>query len=85
MADQPAPTPRSKSDIERDIAATRIQLGDTVEALSARLDVKSRVRAKVTAAVADARITVQQRPAAVAAVGIGTLVALVVLIRRSRS
>jgi hypothetical protein len=85
VADEPAVPPRSKSDIERDIAATRIQLGDTVDALSARLDVKSRVRTKVSSAIAEARVTVQKRPAAVAAVGVGTLVALVVLIRRSRS
>lgn len=40
----------SAEEIEADIARTREQLGHTVEALSSRLDVKSRVRDKLRAA-----------------------------------
>jgi hypothetical protein len=85
VADTPTGKPRTRTDIERDIAATRDKLGDTVEALTARLDVKSRARAKLASTIAEARATVQQRPAAVAGIGAGVLVAVIVLIRRSRA
>jgi hypothetical protein len=84
VADKPTP-PRTRSDLERDIANTRRQLGDTVEALTARLDVKTRIRTKVSAAAAEVQATVKQRPAAVAAIGAGALVALVILFRKARS
>jgi hypothetical protein len=45
---RPEPAPdASVDDIQADIEATRGELGDTVEALSAKLDVKQRVTQKV--------------------------------------
>jgi ElaB/YqjD/DUF883 family membrane-anchored ribosome-binding protein len=38
---------RTPEEIEADIAATREELGDTVEALAAKSDVKGRAKAKV--------------------------------------
>lgn len=40
--------PRTPEEIEADIEATREQLGDTVEALAAKTDVKGRAKAKAT-------------------------------------
>jgi hypothetical protein len=64
-----------------DIEATRADLGQTVDALSRKLDVKSRARAKATETVAQVR----REPAVPAAVLAGAvlLVALVVWRRRS--
>ena len=45
--DQNGPSaPTDREAIEADIAATRADLGETVDALSRKLDVKSRVSAK---------------------------------------
>lgn len=49
-ADQGKPEPgpdASVDDIQADIEATRSELGDTVEALSAKLDVKEQAKQKV--------------------------------------
>lgn len=77
--------PRTKAELEREIAATRSDLADTVAALTDRLDVKTHVRERVTAAVAAAKATLAQRPVAVGAVGLGVTVSAILLIRRSRS
>lgn len=46
--DRPEPGPDAGvEDIEADIEATRHELGETVEALSAKLDVKQQARGKV--------------------------------------
>ncbi|CUR58767.1 membrane hypothetical protein [metagenome] len=42
-------------EIQADIAATRAELGDTIEALGAKLDVKQRVKVRVTDATSRAR------------------------------
>jgi Protein of unknown function (DUF3618) len=39
--------PREAEDIQRDIEATREQMGETVEALAAKADVKTRAKEKV--------------------------------------
>jgi Protein of unknown function (DUF3618) len=46
---------RSPEEIERDIEQTREQVGDTVEALAAKTDVKARARARVDEIEAKAR------------------------------
>lgn len=73
---------RTKAEIEADIEATREQLGDTVEALTRKLDVKTRTKDKVGETTAH----VKENPAVPAGVALG-LVVLVVLVvwRRRRS
>ena len=45
---RPEPAPdASVDDIQEDIEATRVELGETVEALSAKLDVKQQAKQKV--------------------------------------
>ena len=46
--DGQAPPPDDKQQLEEEIAATRERLGNTVEELVAKLDVKSQARAQVT-------------------------------------
>lgn len=77
--------PRNKADLEREIAATRIQLGYTVDELAGHLDVKTRLRARIALGVTELRATIRQRPGAVTVLGVGTLVTLMLVIRRSRS
>lgn len=67
----PEKASRTPDQIRADIAATRSELERTVDALSARLDVKSRVQARVTDPA--------NRPQLIAAgVGVAALLALVV-------
>ena len=70
---------RSPEELEAEITAQRQQLADTVDQLSARLDVKSRARAK--AADLKARVTTDSgspRPELLAAGG--SLVAMAVVL-----
>jgi hypothetical protein len=84
--------------IRADIAATRAELGDTVEALAAKTDVKARAKESVAAveeraadaartAVVQVKETVRRRPAPVAAVlaGLAALVGAVMVVRRRRA
>ena len=67
--------------IQRDIEDTRRRLGETVDALAQRLDVKSRARAKVSSGVQRAKA----KPAIPAgAVAAGLAVALAVVLWRRR-
>ena len=75
------PTPGSREAIEADIEATRANLGETVDALSRKLDVKSRVRAKA----AETTDRVRREPAVPAAVGAGLLLVVALLVWRRRS
>jgi hypothetical protein len=45
---QETPEPRTPEEIERDIEATRADLGDTVEALAAKADVKAQAKERVS-------------------------------------
>jgi hypothetical protein len=65
--------PRDPEEIREDIAATRDELGDTVEALAAKTDVKAHAQAKVE----DVKQQAQAKRFPLAAVG-GLVVALVV-------
>lgn len=79
------PSPATKAELEQDIALTRRELGETVEALSERLDVKSRAQAGVSRAVAQARDSARTHvvpTAALAATAVATLTGLVVWRRR---
>ncbi|HEX8970458.1 DUF3618 domain-containing protein [Oryzihumus sp.] len=79
------PSPATKAELEQDIALTRRELGETVEALSERLDVKSRAQAGVSRAVARARDSARTHvvpTAALAATAVATLTGLVVWRRR---
>jgi hypothetical protein len=80
-----SPTPTDREAIEADIEATRANLGETVDALSRKLDVKARVRAKATDTTQKVRTRAQEQPAIpiAAAAGVVLLVALVVWRRRS--
>jgi hypothetical protein len=91
--DQNGPSaPTDREAIEADIAATRADLGETVDALSRKLDVKSRVSAKaaetprrVRGKAADTSDRVRREPAVPAGIlaGVLLIVALVVWRRRS--
>ena len=52
----PDSTPQSAPDIQREIEQTRERLGQTVEELAAKADVKTRAQAKVADVKARARI-----------------------------
>ena len=73
--------PTDREAIEADIEATRADLGDTVDALSRKLDVKSRVSAKA----ADTTGRVRREPVVPAAVLAGALLALALVVWRRRS
>lgn len=91
--DQNGPSaPTDREAIEADIAATRADLGETVDALSRKLDVKSRVRTKaadttsrVRAKAADTTGRVRREPVVPAAVLAGALLALALVVWRRRS
>jgi hypothetical protein len=75
---------RTPEEIEADIEVQREQLAGTIDALSAKLDVKSKARAKA-AEVRDRATTESGRPRpelVVAGVGVVTVVVLVVWWRR---
>lgn len=78
--------PRSKEEIEAEIQATRVQLGQTVDELSHRLDVKSRLKEQVAAGREQATRRMQEQPAIpmAAAAGVVLLLTLVVWRRRRR-
>jgi Protein of unknown function (DUF3618) len=75
-------TAKDPEQIQREIEETRRELGDTVEALAAKADVKAQVHSRIQSAKAWAR----SHPAPLAAVGVG-LVGLVAwrVIKRRRS
>lgn len=82
---------RSKEQIEADIQATRVQLGNTVDQLSHRLDVKSRLKEQVQQGRAQAVHELQetadrmrQQPVIPAAVAAGMLVVSTLLVLRGR-
>jgi hypothetical protein len=52
----PDSTPQSASDIQREIDQTRQRLGQTVEELAAKADVKARARVKVAEVKTRARV-----------------------------
>ena len=60
VADPAAKDTRSPEEIESDIAAQREQLAETIDALSAKLDVKSQAQAKVEEAKQSAQTKVAQ-------------------------
>ena len=67
----------SPESLEADIAQQREQLAETIDALTAKLDVKSQAKAKV-ADVRDRATTETGRPRPELLVGAGVLVAVVV-------
>ncbi|MEA2128680.1 MAG: hypothetical protein QOJ85_1571 [Solirubrobacteraceae bacterium] len=77
---------RGPAEIREDIAQTREQLGETVEALAAKTDVKSQARAKVEDArdVAETKVAAARRVLAANPVPFGVLGALAagLLLRR---
>lgn len=68
--------PATREQLENDIELTRAQLGDTVEQLTSRLDVKHRAKARVADTAANTQAQVRQHPTRTAAVGAGLLAAL---------
>ena len=73
---------RQPEEIRSDIEETREQLGETVEALAAKADVKGQAKAKVE----DVKTQVREKPAipAGAVVGIAAVVGLVLFLRSRR-
>ena len=68
---------RTPDEIEADIAVQREQLAETIDALTAKLDVKSQAKAKA-AEVKDRATTDSGKPRPELLVGAGVVVALVV-------
>ena len=80
-------TPDDQQELEKEIEQTREQLGQTVEALAARVDVKARAQEKLgqlTAQASQAGQQIRKRPVPVAATAgvIGALVLFFTVIRR---
>jgi Protein of unknown function (DUF3618) len=100
-AGEETPVPNEQEQLREEIDETRQQLGDTVEAIAAKADVKAQIENKVDetkdharARVEDAQTTLREAPArakqqpkpvAAIAAGCAVLVALVVAIRRRRA
>lgn len=87
------PTADEPDAIHADIAATRADLGDSVEALAAKTDVKARAKDKAAAVTGRAKGTVQQvgrtvrshrAPSVGVFAAVVALVGAVVVIRRRR-
>lgn len=90
--------PKTPEQIEAEIAETREELADTVEALAAKTDVKAQAKQKTEDAKAQARQTADDAktraqaaakspaddPQFVTAVGVGVLVLLILFWRRRR-
>lgn len=70
--DQPQKTPEQ---LQAEIEAQRLQLADTVDQLSHRLDVRSRARARVAGA-REAATTADGRPRPEVLAAVGSLVAI---------
>jgi hypothetical protein len=93
----PDSTPQSAPDIQREIEQTRERLGQTVEELAAKADVKTRAQAKVAEVTTRARVTVAEaseqvrrnqavrRDWPLALVAAGILVMGAALVRRLRT
>lgn len=76
--------PATRAEIEADIAATREQLGQTVDALSQRLDIKSRTKAKASDTKQRAIAQVRSHQTLVAGAGALGLVLVGLLVWRRR-
>ncbi len=72
---------RTRDAVEADIEATRAHLGETVDALSRKLDVKSRIRAKLHQTAAQVR----REPAVPSAALVGTVLVVALVVWRRRS
>lgn len=75
--------PPEMLEIQRDVVATRIELGATVDELTRRMDVKSRVRQHVTVLAENARTELRRHRAQLAAGG-AAAVGLLLVIRARR-
>ena len=80
-------TPDDQQELEKEIEQTREQLGQTVEALAAKVDVKARAQEKLgqlTAQASQAGQQIRKRPVPAAATAgvIGALVLFFTVIRR---
>ena len=86
MPESNSPESKSPEQIESEIVAQREQLADTVEALSAKFDVKSRAQGKV-ADVRDRATTDEGKPTTEVLAAAGSLVAMaaVLIIWRRRN
>jgi hypothetical protein len=82
--DQATATPTGREALEADIAATRESLGETVDALSRKLDVKSRVKASAAETTARVRTRVTAQPAIPAAVVAGRVLGFALVVWRRR-
>ena len=72
----------SREEIQQDIERTREELGATVEALTQRLDVKSRMTSKAAETKSAAVERVQRDPVVFGAVGAAVVALLLALIIR---
>jgi len=93
----PDSTPQSAPDIQREIDQTRERLGQTVEELAAKADVKTRAQAKVAKVTTRARVKAAEaseqvrrnqavrRDWPLALVAAGILVMGAALVRRQRT
>lgn len=69
-------------EIERDIAQTRHELGETVSALSDKLDVKGRVQDRVQDLAHETKEAASASKIPLALVGLGAVIGLVIWQRR---
>ena len=84
MADESTQAEPTPEELRRDIEQTREQLGDTVDALAYKADVKSRAKENVEERTKELKGELKEKPAipAAAVAIVAALVALLVLKRR---
>jgi uncharacterized protein DUF3618 len=80
-AGPPVDEPRSPAQIQADIERTREEVGDTVEALAAKTDVKARAQERVNEVKAQMPEKVRQNPMPL--IGAGALLLAFLIGRRS--
>jgi type VI protein secretion system component VasF len=78
-------TEQDTEELRREIERTRTELGDTVEALSHKADVKTQAREKVEHAKQNVQAQARDKPVGPIAAGIAVAVVVLWLIRRRRS
>jgi ElaB/YqjD/DUF883 family membrane-anchored ribosome-binding protein len=76
---------QNTEELRREIQQTRAELGETVEALSHKADVKTQAREKVEHAKANVQAQAREKPVGPIVAGVAVALVALLLIRRRRS
>jgi len=80
----PEGLPADRDGLLRFIERQRVELASTVDALSGKLDVKTRATRGIKSLVGDLRTTAKQRPEVLAGAGVAVLAALLLIRKVTR-